>query len=95
MRAFLFAQDGGTRWIIHYQVPAGVDPDTLDHDAVLLRIMGKKVDYEIIEAGPWTGGLALVADRFAGGRNGTFCARTAVFMNQAPYAISSQSFSST
>jgi len=65
LRAFLFAQDGGTRWIVHYQVPSGVDPGTLDHHAVLGRILGKPVDYEIIEAGPWTGGLALVADRYA------------------------------
>ena len=65
IRAFVFAQDGGERWIVHYRVPDGVAWESVDHDQVLRAVFGKPVPYEMISSGPWAGGLALVAERYS------------------------------
>jgi hypothetical protein len=67
MRGLMFSQDGKERWVAHYQVPAGVDWKTLDARAIVARMLGADVDFEIISGGPWTGGLALVAERYREG----------------------------
>ena len=64
IRAFVFSQDGGERWIVHYRIPEGVDWKTVNHEKVLNAVFGKPVPYEIITSGPWAGGLALVADQY-------------------------------
>ncbi|MFM9992149.1 MAG: FAD-dependent monooxygenase [Burkholderiaceae bacterium] len=64
IRAFVFSQDGGERWIVHYRIPEGVDWKTVKHEKVLNAVFGKPVPYEIITSGPWAGGLALVADQY-------------------------------
>ena len=68
IRAFVFAQDGAERWIVHYQVPGGMTWEQVDHPAVLRSVFGQEVPYEMINLGPWTGGLALNADRYQSGR---------------------------
>jgi 2-polyprenyl-6-methoxyphenol hydroxylase-like FAD-dependent oxidoreductase len=67
MRAMMYAQDGRERWVAHYQVPKGVDWQTLDARAVVAKMLGADVDFEIISGGPWTGGLALVAEHYQSG----------------------------
>ncbi|HZD90282.1 MAG TPA: FAD-dependent monooxygenase [Pseudolabrys sp.] len=68
LRAMMYAQDGGTRWVAHYQVPKGVEWKTLDPRAIVARMLGADVDFEIVSGGPWTGGLALVAEHYQQGR---------------------------
>ena len=68
MRAMMYAQDGRERWVAHYQVPNGVDWQTLDARAIVAAMLGADVDFEIISGGPWTGGLALVAEHYQQGR---------------------------
>lgn len=67
MRGLMFAQDGKECWVVHYQVPPGVDWRTLDARDIVRRMLGCDVDFEIISGGPWTGGLALVADHYQSG----------------------------
>ncbi len=67
-RGFFFAQDARERWIVHYQVPRGVDWRTLDPRAVVRKMIGADTEFEILSGGPWTGGLALVAERYQTGR---------------------------
>jgi 2-polyprenyl-6-methoxyphenol hydroxylase-like FAD-dependent oxidoreductase len=64
IRAFVFAQDAGERWIVHYRVPDGMAWENVDHYAVLRAVFGREVPCEIISKGPWAGGLALVAERY-------------------------------
>ena len=68
MRAMMYAQDGRERWVAHYQVPAGTDWRKLDARALVRAMLGTDVDFEILSGGPWTGGLALVAERYQTGR---------------------------
>jgi 2-polyprenyl-6-methoxyphenol hydroxylase-like FAD-dependent oxidoreductase len=67
MRGLMFSQDGKEHWVAHYQVPPGVDWRTLDDRAIVRKMLGCDEDFEIISGGPWTGGLALVADRYQSG----------------------------
>jgi 2-polyprenyl-6-methoxyphenol hydroxylase-like FAD-dependent oxidoreductase len=67
MRAMMYSQDGRETWVVHYQVPKDTDPDTLDMQAVFRRMLGVDMDVEIISGGPWTGGLALVAEHYQSG----------------------------
>jgi len=64
VRGFMFAQDERERWIVHYQVPHGVDWRTLDLAEVMRKMFGRDTAFEIISGGPWTGGLALVSERY-------------------------------
>ena len=64
IRAFVFSQDGGERWIVHFRIPEGVDWKSVHHEKVLNAVFGKPVPFEIISSGPWAGGLALVADQY-------------------------------
>ncbi len=68
LRAFVFAQDGRERWIVHAQVPDGLTWEQVDHAAMLRSVFGQDIPYEIINFGPWTGGLALNADRYQSAR---------------------------
>ena len=68
VRGFFFPQDGRELWIVHYQVPKGTDWREIDAQRVVRAMIGKDVPFEIISGGPWTGGLALVADRYRSGR---------------------------
>ena len=67
MRAMMYAQDGATSWVAHYQVPAGSDWQSLDARAIVAAMLGADVDFEIMSGGPWTGGLALVAEHYQKG----------------------------
>ena len=75
MRGLMFAQDGQERWVVHYQVPPGVDWQTLDAREVVRSLLSSDptllahhdLDFEILSGGPWRGGLALVADRYQKG----------------------------
>lgn len=64
LKAFVFAQDGKERWIVHCQVPDGAKWQDVDHAAMLQAVFGRGVPYEVINFGPWTGGLALNADQY-------------------------------
>ncbi|MGO8920448.1 MAG: FAD-dependent monooxygenase [Stellaceae bacterium] len=68
VRGFFFPQDGKALWIVHYQVPKHQDWRSVDARAVVRAMIGKDVPFEIISGGPWTGGLALVADRYRAAR---------------------------
>ncbi len=67
VRGFFYAQDGEALWIMHYQVPAAVDPRDLDPRAVIRAMIGADVPFEILSGGSWAGGLALVADGYRSG----------------------------
>jgi hypothetical protein len=49
-------------------VPSGIAWRTVDGKAVIASMIGAAVDFEIISGGPWTGGLALVAEHYQRGR---------------------------
>jgi 2-polyprenyl-6-methoxyphenol hydroxylase-like FAD-dependent oxidoreductase len=69
MRGMMYSQDGRETWVVHYQVPPGEDWQTVDGKAVIASMIGRTdVPFEIISGGPWTGGLALVAEHYQSGR---------------------------
>ncbi len=68
MRGMMYSQDGRETWVVHYQVPPGMDWRAVDATAVIAAMIGAEVDFEIISGGPWTGGLALVAEHYQCGR---------------------------
>ncbi|MDB5641046.1 MAG: hypothetical protein JWN07_363 [Hyphomicrobiales bacterium] len=68
LRAMMYAQDARTRWVVHVQVPTGVDWREVDANATIRAMLGADVPVTIISGGPWRGGLALVADRYRVGR---------------------------
>lgn len=67
MRAMMYAQDGREKWVAHYQVPAGVDWHDIDAHKIVRDMIGADVAFEILSGGPWTGGLALVAEHYQSG----------------------------
>ena len=67
MRGMMYSQDGRETWVVHYQVPAGIDWQTVDGRAVIAAMIGADIPFEIISGGPWTGGLALVAEHYRSG----------------------------
>ena len=54
-------------WVVHYQVPQGTDWRTVDARAIIGAMLGADVPFDIISGGPWTGGLALVAEHYQDG----------------------------
>ena len=68
MRGMMYSQDGRETWVVHYQVPPGMDWRAVDAPAVIAAMIGADVHFEIISGGPWTGGLALVAEHYQCGR---------------------------
>ena len=67
MRGMMYSQDGRETWVVHYQVPPGTDWRAVDGKAVIATMIGADIDFEIISGGPWTGGLALVAEHYQAG----------------------------
>jgi 2-polyprenyl-6-methoxyphenol hydroxylase-like FAD-dependent oxidoreductase len=67
MRGMMYAQDGRETWVVHYQVPPETDWRAVDGKAVIAGMIGADVSFEIISGGPWTGGLALVAEHYQSG----------------------------
>jgi 2-polyprenyl-6-methoxyphenol hydroxylase-like FAD-dependent oxidoreductase len=68
MRGMMYSQDGRETWVVHYQVPPGADWQAVDGKAVIAAMIGRAdVPFEIISGGPWTGGLALVAEHYQSG----------------------------
>jgi hypothetical protein len=64
---------------VHYQVPPGEDWQAVDGNAVIAAMIGRAdVPFEIISGGPWTGGLALVAEHYQSG--GVFLAGDAAHL---------------
>jgi 2-polyprenyl-6-methoxyphenol hydroxylase-like FAD-dependent oxidoreductase len=64
MRAMMYSQDGRETWVVHYQVPEGTDWRAVDAKATIGAMLGADVPFDIISGGPWTGGLALVAEHY-------------------------------
>ncbi len=67
MRGMMYSQDGRETWVVHYQVPAETDWQKVDGRAVIAAMIGADIPFEIISGGPWTGGLALVAEHYQSG----------------------------
>jgi 2-polyprenyl-6-methoxyphenol hydroxylase-like FAD-dependent oxidoreductase len=67
MRGMMYAQDGRETWVVHYQVPPETDWRAVDGKTVIGGMIGADVPFEIISGGPWTGGLALVAEHYQSG----------------------------
>ena len=67
MRAMMYSQDGRELWVVHYQVPPDADWRAIDVRAAIRAMLGADVPFEIISGGPWTGGLALVAEHYQSG----------------------------
>jgi 2-polyprenyl-6-methoxyphenol hydroxylase-like FAD-dependent oxidoreductase len=67
MRAMMYLQDDRERWIVHYQVPNGRDAQEIDMRLVIRALLGSDIEFEILSGGPWTGGLALVAEHYQSG----------------------------
>jgi 2-polyprenyl-6-methoxyphenol hydroxylase-like FAD-dependent oxidoreductase len=68
LRGMMYSQDGRQLWVVHYQVPPGVDWQAVDARATVRTMIGADVDFDILSGGPWTGGLALVAEHYQAGR---------------------------
>ena len=68
LRGFFYSQDGEDLWVVHYQVPAGTEAEEVDPPAVVRAMIGADLPFEILSGGPWTGGLALVAESYGTGR---------------------------
>jgi 2-polyprenyl-6-methoxyphenol hydroxylase-like FAD-dependent oxidoreductase len=69
LRGMMYAQDRES-WVVHYQVPNSVAPESVDAQATIAALLGSDVPFEIISGGPWTGGLALVAEHYQSGPKG-------------------------
>src|SRR5262249_41174610 len=55
MRGMMYSQDGRETWVVHYQVPPGMDWQAVDGKAVIAAMIGRAdVAFEIISGGPWT-----------------------------------------
>jgi 2-polyprenyl-6-methoxyphenol hydroxylase-like FAD-dependent oxidoreductase len=67
MRGMMYSQDGRETWVVHYQVPPELEWRAVDAKAVVATMIGADVAFEIISGGPWTGGLALVAEHYRSG----------------------------
>jgi 2-polyprenyl-6-methoxyphenol hydroxylase-like FAD-dependent oxidoreductase len=67
MRAMMYSQDGRETWVVHYQVPKDIDWREVDVLATLRAMFGADIPFELISGGPWTGGLALVAEHYQSG----------------------------
>src|SRR5262245_64461996 len=67
LRSMMYAQDGRETWVVHYQVPKGIAPESVDARATITAMLGCDAPFEIISGGPWTGGLALVAEHYQSG----------------------------
>src|SRR5262249_44093255 len=67
LRAMMYAQDGRETWVVHYQVPKAADWKAIDAKATIRALLGADVPFDIISGGPWTGGLALVAEHYQHG----------------------------
>jgi 2-polyprenyl-6-methoxyphenol hydroxylase-like FAD-dependent oxidoreductase len=67
MRGMMYSQDGRQLWVVHYQVPPGVDWQAVNARATVRTMIGADVDFDILSGGPWTGGLALVAEHYQAG----------------------------
>ena len=78
MRGMMYSQDGRETWVVHYQVPPATDWRAVDGRAVIAAMIGADVDFEIISGGPWTGGLALIAEHYQ--RGGVFLAGDAAHL---------------
>jgi 2-polyprenyl-6-methoxyphenol hydroxylase-like FAD-dependent oxidoreductase len=68
LRGMMYSQDGRQLWVVHYQVPPGTDWQAVDARATVRTMIGTDVDFDILSGGPWTGGLALVAEQYQAGR---------------------------
>ena len=67
MRAMFYAQDGREKWVVHYAVPVGIDWRDVNAQKMIRDAIGADVEFEILSGGPWTGGLALVAEHYQSG----------------------------
>ena len=67
MRAMMYAQSGRDMWVVHFQVPTGADWRDVDARKIVRATVGCDIDFEILSGGPWTGGLALVAEHYQTG----------------------------
>jgi 2-polyprenyl-6-methoxyphenol hydroxylase-like FAD-dependent oxidoreductase len=67
LRGMMYSQDGRELWVVHYQVPRGTDWQTVDARATVRTMIGADVEFDILSGGPWTGGLALVAEHYQAG----------------------------
>src|SRR2546428_675333 len=56
MRGMMYAQDGRETWVVHYQVPPGVDWRAVDAKAVIAAMIGGDVEVEVNSGRPWTRG---------------------------------------
>lgn len=77
-RGYVMSQNGRDRFVAHFQVPGDVDWKSVDSKDVMDRMLGPGIDYTIISQGPWTGGLALIADKYA--RDNVFLAGDAAHL---------------
>lgn len=77
-RGYIMSQNGRDRFVAHLQVPADVDWREVKSEDALRRMLGEDVEYTMITEGPWTGGLALVADQM--GADGVFLAGDAAHL---------------
>lgn len=77
-RGWIMSQNGRDQFVAHFRVPAEVDWRSLDSSEVLERLLGPGIEYSMISQGPWTGGLALVAERFE--KDGVFLAGDAAHL---------------
>lgn len=65
LRSGGFSINGADRFVFHFQVPEGSDPDSIDERPLLTKIVGRDFEYNLLSRITWTAGLALVVDKMA------------------------------
>ena len=63
-RAYILNLGAKDRYMVYYQVPHGTDWRDVQAHAVLSRLFGCDVDFQVLSSAPWTGVVAKVADRY-------------------------------
>lgn len=67
VRSVTVTIDGENRFLTHIQVPEGADPETIDIDDVIARIVGKPIALKVLSSAVWNAGFSLVADTYVKG----------------------------
>lgn len=68
IRAVMVTLDGEKEFILHAQLPKGVEPASFDFSACLEAVVGVPTPCEIISQAAWRAGQALVSPRYGRGR---------------------------
>ena len=67
-RGVLIAIDGRDTWVAGVQLKPGQTKESVDVAATIAALVGRPIDYSLIDSGTWLAGYMLVAEQFRVGR---------------------------